>query len=98
MAYVQSFDAALSMAELNVLDFLDRKWPVAATVTQDVIVGRGVESLGRAAFVEAIQTLSDNGLILYEAFLVDASVGVRFTETMITARGKAALRQCNVDA
>lgn len=98
MAYAQSFEPALSTAELNVLEFLERKWPIPATVTPGVLAERSAEVFGKSEFVESIQHLSDNGLILYEAFLIEASSGMRFTDTMITARGKAALRQCNVDA
>ena len=45
-----------------------------------------------------IQSLNDNGLILYEAFLMEASSGLRFIEMMITPRGKAALRMAEVEA
>ena len=100
MAYAQSFEPALSIDELNVLGFLDRQWPVPATVTPGVRNGNGngAQVPGPAEFVETVQALNDNGLILYEAFLIEASSGTRFVDAMITARGKAALRRHGVDA
>jgi hypothetical protein len=98
MSYAQSFEPALSNDELTVLGFLDHHWPLPATVTPGVRNGNGAPAPEPADFVETVQTLNDNGLILYEAFLIEASSGTRFIDAMITARGRAALRQYNVDA
>ena len=68
MAYAQSFETALSIDELNVLGFLDRQWPVPATVTPRVGNDDDNRASDATGFVETVQTLNDNGLILYEAF------------------------------
>jgi hypothetical protein len=90
MVYTQSLEPQLSQLELRVLGFLNQRWPSTATVTPHIVPA--AESADRAAFVEAIQSLSDNGLISYEAFLMGTGSSLRFVETMITARGRAALR------
>lgn len=97
MAYIHPLEPQLSISELRLLGHLHQKWPVSATVTPRIapLVGNG---LANAEFVEMIQTLNDNGLISYEAFLIDASSGMRFIETIITPRGKAALQAAEVHA
>lgn len=90
-------EAHLSETELYVLGSLNQAWPSAATMTPDVIASQESSS-NPAMFVDAVQTLSDNGMILYEAFLTGNASGPRFLDTMITARGKAALQSTDVDA
>lgn len=95
MAFAQSTLPALSAAELDVLDYLERRWPTPATVASSIFAPNA-DDAAKHIFIETVQRLSDNGFILYEAYLVSASSGTRFIDAMITARGRAALRQCNV--
>ncbi|GAA0485232.1 hypothetical protein GCM10009096_29910 [Parasphingorhabdus litoris] len=97
MTSAYSPEANLSETERYVLGSLNQAWPSASTMTPDVIES---EDNGRnpALFVDTVQTLSDNGMILYEAFLTGAASGPRFLDTMITARGKAALQSTDIDA
>ena len=97
MAYTQTLEPAVSADELTVLKFLDRHWPHSTTVTTKVLP-RSTHPIDKSEFVDLIQSLSDNGLILYEAFLMEASSGLRFIETMITARGRAALKSAEIHA
>lgn len=91
MTCAYSPEATLSSAERCVLGTLNQAWPSAATMTPEVI--RSCESGDdKTAFVDMVQNLSDNGMILYEAFLTGASSEPRFLDSMITARGKAALQ------
>lgn len=97
MAYTHTLEPAISDEELMVLGYLDRHWPLTATMTVGLlpITDRPKD---KSEFVDLIQTLNDNGLISYEAFVVEALSGLRFIETMITARGRAALRTAEVEA
>ncbi len=97
MAYTHSLEPQLSTAELRLLGYLYQKWPLSASVTPRTASLVGNDN-GNAAFVDMMQTLNDNGLISYEAFLIEASSGLRFIETMITPRGKEALRLAVVEA
>ncbi len=95
MTFAYSPEAKLSDTERYVLGSLNQAWPEAATMTPDAIESE--EASGNPAlFVDAVQSLSDNGMILYEAFLTGHATGPRFLDTMITARGKAALQ--SIDA
>lgn len=97
MTSAYSPEANLSETERYVLGSLNQAWPSAATMTPDVIESE--ENRGNPAlFVDVVQGLSDNGMILYEAFLTGKSSGPRFLDTMITARGKAALQSADIDA
>tara|TARA_R110000772_G_scaffold52955_1_gene121240 strand:- start:353 stop:646 length:294 start_codon:yes stop_codon:yes gene_type:complete len=97
MTFAYSPEATLSETERYVLGSLNQAWPLAATMTPDMIESEG--AIGNPAlFVDAVQTLSDNGMILYEAFLTGNTSGPRFLDTMITARGKAALQSTDIDA
>ncbi len=95
MANTQPLEHHLSMAELRLLGHLNRMWPQTETVRPETAA---MAERDNAEFVDMIQSLNDNGLILYEAFLMEASAGLRFVETMITPRGKAALRLAEVEA
>ncbi len=97
MTPAYSPEAHLSETERYVLGSLNQAWPSAATMTPDVIDSQEASS-NPAMFVDAVQTLSDNGMILYEAFLTGHASGPRFLDTMITARGKAALQSTDIDA
>ena len=97
MPYTSVLEPAFSADELAVLGYLDQQWPHPSTVTTKVMPF-AERPVNRSEFVDVVQTLSDNGLILYEAFLIEASSGLRFIETMITARGRAALRSTEVHA
>ena len=97
MDMTESFQPNLSVAELRLLGHLNRKWPLTETVRPETAAMGGTAS-NNAEFVDMIQSLNDNGLILYEAFLMEASSGLRFIEMMITPRGKAALRMAEVEA
>ena len=97
MAYTHTLEPAISADELMVLGYLDRHWPLSAAVTVDLLPVTD-HPIDKSEFVDLIQTLNDNGLISYEAFLMEASSGLRFIETMITARGRAALRTADMDA
>ncbi len=97
MAYTYMLEPAFSADELAVLGYLDQQWPNSATVTANVLPF-AERSVDKSEFVDLVQTLNDNGLILYEAFLMEASLGLRFIETMITARGRAALKSAEVHA
>lgn len=96
MVLPHSLEPHLSTTEWRVLGYLNQQWPSAATVTPDLVPFAG--SSDRTAFVDVMQSLSDNGLILYEAFAMGSGPSVRFIETMITARGRAALRTAEVTA
>lgn len=97
MGYVDATEPRLSPADLRVLGYLNQKWPASATVTPNT-VPFAASGNARAEFVDMMQTLSDNGLISYEAFLMQSSLGLRFIGTMITARGKSALQSAIIDA
>ncbi|MEP3224976.1 MAG: hypothetical protein ABJO01_03295 [Parasphingorhabdus sp.] len=97
MTFAYSPEATLSETERYVLGSLNQTWPSAATMTPDMIESHEAAD-NPALFVDAVQTLSDNGMILYEAFLTGHISGPRFLDTMITARGKAALQSSDVDA
>jgi hypothetical protein len=97
MPNTDPFEPQLSPADLRLLGHLHQKWPTSTTVTPFTVSLSPTDD-GRAAFVSMMQTLSDNGLISYEAFLMQPSLGLRFIGTMITARGKAALRSATVHA
>ena len=97
MVYTQPNEPQLSPTDLRLLGYLNQKWPTSVTVTQHSVPFSG-NLTERAEFVEMMQTLTDNGLISYEAFLVQSSVGLRFMGTMITARGKAALQSSAIHA
>jgi hypothetical protein len=84
-------EATLSSAERCVLGTLNQVWPSAATMTPDVFDCETPQD-NQASFVNTVQNLSDNGMILYEAFLAGSTSEPRFLDTMITARGKAALQ------
>jgi hypothetical protein len=94
MGYFEATGPQLSPADLRLLGFLNQKWPMSTTLTPYTVP----VASGHAEFVDIIQTLSDNGLISYEAFLMQSSQGLRFIGTMITARGKAALQSATVQA
>jgi len=83
-------ESNLSSAERCVLGVLDQAWPATATVTPDLIQSEE-RQYAKTTFVEIIQHLSDNGMVLYEAFLAGSASEPRFLDMMITARGKAAL-------
>ncbi|HEY9091948.1 hypothetical protein [Parasphingorhabdus sp.] len=97
MTYAYSPEATLSEIEFSVLRSLNDVWPSPVTMTPSTVVsnGNGGEP---AHFVDVIQTLSDNGMVLYEAFLTGQSSGPRFLDMVITARGKAALNEADVGA
>ncbi|MEH6758022.1 MAG: hypothetical protein V7676_10950 [Parasphingorhabdus sp.] len=95
MTFAYSSEATLSETERYVLGSLNQSWPSPATMTPAVLQTRHGES-DSAHFVNIVQTLSDNGMILYEAFLTSKSSGPRFLDTMITARGKAALQSSDI--
>jgi hypothetical protein len=97
MVYTQPIEPQLSPADLRLLGYLNQKWPASTTVTPNT-VPFAANGNARAEFVDMMQTLSDNGLISYEAFLMQSSLGLRFIGTMITARGKAALQSATVHA
>lgn len=97
MAYTQTLEPAVSTNELTVLGYLDRHWPYSATVTAKVLLPYQ-RDINKSDFVDLIQSLNDKGFILYEVFLIDAPTGLRFIETMITARGRAALRSGEMHA
>lgn len=97
MPNIDPSDPQLSPADLRLLGHLHEKWPTSTTVTPFTVL-LSPNDEGRAAFVSMMQTLTDNGLISYEAFLMQPSVGLRFIGTTITARGKAALRSATVHA
>lgn len=97
MAYAHMLEPAVSADELTVLGYLDRHWPQSATVTPKMLL-QSHRSIDKLEFVDLIQTLSDSGMISYEAFLMEASSGLRFVETMITARGRAALKSGDIHA
>ncbi len=97
MTPAYSPEATLSDTELYVLGSLNQAWPSSATMTPDVIESEDKGS-NPALFVDTVQTLSDNGMILYEAFLTGSGSGPRFLDSMITARGKAALQSSDIDA
>lgn len=92
MTCAYSPEATLSDTELSVLESLNEAWPASTIVTPAMVAFNGCGG-NPAHFVDAIQTLSDNGLILYEAFLAGQSTGPRFLDVVITARGKAALQE-----
>jgi hypothetical protein len=96
MVTVQSFEPPLSQIELRVLRYLGQHWPAATTVTPNIMPTLASED--RAAFVNSIQALNDNGMVSYEAFVMETGSSVRFVETMITARGRAALRDAQLVA
>lgn len=96
MALTHNPEPQLSTSEVRVLGYLYQKWPFATTVTKHSIPANGVAA--NADFVATLQSLSDNGLVTYEAFLIEASLGMRFIETMITPKGKAVLRAAEVNA
>jgi hypothetical protein len=82
---------SLSKAERYLLGYLNEKWPTPVTVTPHTttfVTG----FIPRIEFVEIMQALNDNGLISYEAFLMQSSLGVRFIGATITAKGKSALQ------
>jgi hypothetical protein len=97
MGHFDATEPQLSPTDLRLLGYLNQKWPASATVTPHTVALAGREN-ARAEFVDMMQTLSDNGLISYEAFLMQSSLGLRFIGTMITARGKAALQSAAVHA
>ena len=97
MTYAYSPEASLSETERSVLRSLNDVWPLSATVTPAMIASNG-NGGNPAQFVDVIQALSDNGMILYEAFLTGQSSGPRFLDTVITARGKAMLQEAEADA
>jgi hypothetical protein len=84
----------LSPAEARLLGYLVQKWPVSTTLTPYTVP----LASGHAEFVDIVQTLCDNGLISYEAFLMQSSQGLRYMGVTITARGKAALQSMSVAA
>lgn len=92
MTCAYSPEASLSDTERSVLTSLNEAWPSSATVTPAMIASKDCGG-SPAQFVDLIQTLSDNGMILYEAFLAGQSSGPRFLDVVITARGKAALQE-----
>ena len=92
MTCAYSAEATLSDTERFVLRSLNEAWPSSATMTPAMIASKDYDG-ALAQFVDVIQTLSDNGMILYEAFLTGQSSGPRFLDTVITARGKAALQE-----
>jgi hypothetical protein len=94
MGYFDAIEPQLSLADLRLLGYLKQKWPMSTTVTPYTVP----IAAGHAEFVDIIQTLSDNGLIAYEAFLMQSSQGLRFIGMTITARGKAALHSATVHA
>lgn len=97
MRRAYSPEATLSETERSVLGSLNKIWPSATTMTP-AIIGSKDSSDNPMLFVDIVQTLSDNGMILYEAFLTGQPSGPRFLDTMITARGKAALQAADADA
>jgi hypothetical protein len=97
MAYAHCSETQLSTNQLGLLGYLNQKWPLSMTVTPKATAKTGA-AMDRGEFVDMVQTLSDNGLISYEAFLIEATVGARFLETLITQRGKAALHAAEVHA
>lgn len=96
MVFPQSLEPHLSQMELRVLGFLNQRWPSTATISPHIVPA--IESADRTAFVHSIQSLNDNGLISYEAFLMGTGSSLRFVESMITARGRAVLRDAQVAA
>lgn len=94
MAFTDATQPQLSPAELRVLAHLNQKWPLSATLTPYTVP----VASGHAEFVDIIQTLSDNGLVSYEAFLMQSSQGLRYIGMTITARGKFALQAASVHA
>ena len=97
MAYSPMLEPAFSADELLVLGYLDRHWPRSSTVTHRLLL-QSYRAIDKLEFVDLIQSLSDSGMISYEAFLMEASSGFRFVETMITARGRAALKAAEIHA
>lgn len=95
MTSAYSPEANLSETERYVLGSLNQAWPSAATMSPDMIESADAGT-NPALFVDVVQTLSDNGMILYEAFLTGTGSGPRFLDTMITARGKAALQSVDM--
>lgn len=97
MTCADSPEANLSDTERAVLRSLNEAWPSSATMTPAMIASedRGGDP---AQFVDVIQMLSDNGMILYEAFLTGQSSGPRFLDMVITARGKAELQKADTAA
>lgn len=91
LAYTTHLEPELSHAALRLLGHLNQKWPSSATVTPRTI-SPAAGSDDNAEFVDMVQSLNDNGMISYEAFLIDSSSGMRFIETIITPRGKATFR------
>lgn len=88
-------ETTLTTAEKCVLGTLNQAWPASATMTPEAVCNRTQSDGGlpdQAAFVNLVQNLSDNGMILYEAFLMGVETGPRFLRSMITARGRAALQ------
>ncbi|MEW4467717.1 hypothetical protein AB1K62_07800 [Parasphingorhabdus sp. JC815] len=90
MTRAYSPEANLSATERSVLGSLNKVWP-SATIMTPTSLGTNDTVDNPLLFVDAVQTLSDNGMLLYEAFLTGQASGPRFLDTMITARGKAAL-------
>ena len=92
MTYAYSPEATLSEIERSVLRSLNAVWPSPVTVTPSTVVLNGSGG-DPAYFVDVIQTLSDNGMVLYDTFLTGQASGPRFLDMVITARGKAALNE-----
>ena len=97
MAYSLMLEPAFSADELLVMGHLDRHWPQSTTLTHKTVL-QSYRPIDKLEFVDLIQSLSDSGMISYEAFLMEASSGFRFVETMITARGRAALKAAEIHA
>lgn len=97
MAFNHPIEPQLSPAHLRLLAYLHQKWPTSTTMTPNT-VPFAANGNARAEFVDMMQTLSDNGLVSYEAFLMQSSLGPRFIGTMITARGKSTLQSAIVHA
>ena len=97
MTRAYSPEAPLSETERSVLGSLDKIWPSSTNVTSTSL-GLNDSGDNPLLFVDVIQTLNDNGMILYETFLTGQNSGPRFIDTMITARGKAALHALDADA
>lgn len=77
------FDAAVRV--------LLESWPNSVTLTPATIgIELGLDS--RRTFLNAVQVLSDLGLITYETLVIASDIGARAMDVALTARGRSLLR------
>lgn len=73
-----------------VIRALGQSWPILETLTP-ASLGLDESEADLVAFVTAVQQLSDEGLISYEALIVNRDTA-RLVDAGLTARGRASTR------